>query len=149
MTWVGRFVFAVVSISFIELVLLIWVSEQTSFLFALAGCILTGLLGGWLVRRQGLMTWLTVQKQLSMGKIPTAEITAGLLILIAAAFLLTPGFVTDLVGFLLLVPKFRLNLSGALLIRLKQRRSGEPSSNATIIDIPEEDVTISSPSRNP
>lgn len=67
----------------------------------------TAFLGSWLVSRQGRATWTQVRSQFDTGRIPGAAIAHGAMILIAGAFLLTPGLLTDATGFLLLIPAVR------------------------------------------
>ncbi len=73
-------------------------------------CFITAMIGGFLVRLQGLGTLMKAQNNLRTGKIPLNEIFNGFCIVIAGALLITPGFVTDFVGFLLLIPVFRVFL---------------------------------------
>jgi len=69
--------------------------------------IITGIVGASLARAQGVACVNRIQAELSRGKVPTVEMGGGLLLLIAAVLLVTPGILTDMVGFLLLVPAFR------------------------------------------
>lgn len=69
--------------------------------------VLTGLLGMLLVRAEGRHTLRRLQLKLSSGRLPTDELLDGGLLIAAGAFLLTPGLVTDAVGFLLAVPPTR------------------------------------------
>ena len=64
-------------------------------------------LGAYMARREGLRIWIDVQEKLKQGAMPGNEMIEGLLILVAGAFLLTPGFMTDAAGFALLVPPVR------------------------------------------
>lgn len=72
--------------------------------------ILTGVVGAWLAKQQGLQVLQLVQVQLSRGQMPTDALIDGVLVLVGAILLLTPGFVTDSVGFFLLVPYTRMIL---------------------------------------
>jgi UPF0716 protein FxsA len=69
--------------------------------------VLTGVLGAALARQQGLRVLFEVQKDLSRGVMPTDKLVDGLLILVAGVVLLTPGFITDAIGFLVLWPTGR------------------------------------------
>ncbi|WP_026701407.1 FxsA family protein [Salibacterium aidingense] len=69
--------------------------------------ILTGLLGAWLARKEGLETIRTAQLQMQNGEVPGSLVLDGLCILVGGAVLLTPGFITDLIGFFLLIPYTR------------------------------------------
>ena len=69
--------------------------------------VLTGLLGMLLVRAEGRSTIRSTQRKLATGDVPTNELLDGGLLIAADAFLLTPGLVTDVIGFLLAVPVTR------------------------------------------
>ncbi|MFT4415147.1 FxsA family protein [Fredinandcohnia humi] len=66
--------------------------------------ILTGVLGAWLAKKEGLETLRRAQEQMSYGQVPGHAIMDGICILVGAVLLLTPGFITDLTGLILLVP---------------------------------------------
>ena len=70
--------------------------------------ITTGVIGAWLARWQGLGVLRRVTSDLNEGRLPADALIDGLLILIAGAVLLTPGLITDALGFLLLVPQSRI-----------------------------------------
>lgn len=67
----------------------------------------TGVLGAWLARREGSEAIQKVNRQMQTGQMPGDAILDGLCILIGGVVLLTPGFITDAVGFLLLIPATR------------------------------------------
>ncbi len=69
--------------------------------------IASGVIGAWLAKQQGLQVLRLVQVQLSRGQMPTDALLDGVLILVGAVLLLTPGFFTDLIGFVFLVPFIR------------------------------------------
>ena len=69
--------------------------------------IFTGIIGAYLAKREGLQTIRRMQEQLSHGEIPGEAVIDGICILIGGALLVTPGFITDLTGFLLLLPPTR------------------------------------------
>ncbi len=101
-----------------ELALLIRLYQATDLGTTLAVVILTGIVGAALARRQGLETWYRIERRLSERQPPTAELMDGLMIFIAGALLITPGMMTDAVGFLLLIPPVRKLLRGWLARRL-------------------------------
>jgi UPF0716 protein FxsA len=72
--------------------------------------ILTAVVGTALLRIQGLSTIARARESLEAGQLPVAEVFDGLCLLIGGALLLTPGFITDALGFLLLIPPVRLLL---------------------------------------
>lgn len=73
----------------------------------LAIVILTGFIGASLVRRQGWSVWQSAKDRLAEGSVPTDELAHGAMLLVAGAFLIAPGFLTDLTGFALLLPPVR------------------------------------------
>jgi UPF0716 protein FxsA len=74
--------------------------------------IFTGVLGAWLAKREGLHTIRLAQLQLQQGQIPSGVILDGLCILVGGVVLLTPGFITDALGFFLLFPSTRAIAKG-------------------------------------
>ena len=104
----------------VELILLIKLGGMIGVLPTIAVIVITGALGATLARWQGLGVLRNVQNELARGGLPAGSLVDGLIILIAAALLMTPGFLTDLVGFLCLVPGFRTVLKTALWKRLEK-----------------------------
>ena len=94
-------------IPIIEIYLLIEIGSMFGALTAVALVILTGFLGAFLARLQGLQTLYRIQESLREGRMPSGELLDALLIGIAGLVLLTPGFLTDSAGFLLLIPATR------------------------------------------
>jgi UPF0716 protein FxsA len=109
----------------VELVLLIQLGRVVGLASTLALVLFTGVLGASLARWQGLATLRRVQAEMAEGRVPAAALVDGLLILVAGALLLTPGLLTDALGFLLLVPPSRAvvrrGLSRALRGRIRSR----------------------------
>src|SRR3954465_3590182 len=77
------------------------------------------LLGAWLLRAQGRAVWQRFQGTMQSGRVPHREVFDGVLVIFGGAFLITPGFLTDIVGLLLLLPPTR-----ALFRRWLIRRGG-------------------------
>jgi UPF0716 protein FxsA len=91
-----------------ELALLVQLTRLWDSLLLTIGIVLaTGLIGAALARHEGLRVWHRIEGSLAAGQIPGNSLLDGLLILIAAALLITPGLMTDAVGFLLLIPPTR------------------------------------------
>lgn len=65
------------------------------------------LLGAWLAKREGIAAWRRFTGTLAQGRLPSAEIQDGAMILFGAALLLTPGFLTDFLGMAMLIPGLR------------------------------------------
>jgi len=91
----------------IELVLLLVLADNTSWQFTVGLIIITGFIGAALARHEGLRCYRRIQEQLASGRLPGDSMMDGLMILVAGALLVTPGVLTDLVGFALLFPPFR------------------------------------------
>lgn len=83
--------------------------------------VVTGILGAWLARREGLKVLRRIQADLNAGVMPTAAIVNGVLILAAGLVLVTPGILTDLCGFGLLVPPIRAWVQRRLTEAFKKR----------------------------
>ena len=75
------------------------------------------LIGAWLMKSQGRVVWRRFNAALAEGRAPTREVFDGVFVIFGGAFLITPGFLTDVIGFLLLVPPTR-----ALIRRAASRR---------------------------
>lgn len=70
--------------------------------------ILTGVLGAWLAKQQGMQVMRNFRWELSRGQMPTDTILDGILVIVGGVLLLTPGFVTDVVGLVFLIPYTRM-----------------------------------------
>lgn len=83
-------------------------------------------LGAWLVQREGRRAWQALAQTLASGRMPIGELADGMLILIGGTLLLTPGFITDLLGFALVIP-FTRPISRVIVIRLIAPRLTRPT----------------------
>lgn len=97
----------VVGIPLIELAVLIWVGGRIGVLPTIALVIATAVVGVALVRVQGLAALARAQAYLAANRFPAGEAFDGFFLLLAGAFLLMPGFITDTIGLLLLIPPLR------------------------------------------
>ncbi len=140
----------------VELALLIQLGQVVGLPATLALIIFTGALGAFLARRQGLAVVAQVRGEMAEGRIPAGPIVDGVIILLAAAVLMTPGVLTDLGGFLCLVPVFRRWLKGRLKRRFERavRRGdaavsvdlgGSPFASREVRDVTPRDDRIDSP----
>lgn len=114
----------------VELALLVQIGQRIGLGPTIALVLLTGVLGAWLTRLQGLRVLGRVRSELEQGRMPAAELVDGLLIVIAGAVLLTPGLLTDLCGFFLLVPAGRRVIRRAVTRAFRGRVQG----GATVMD---------------
>lgn len=98
------------------------VSGKTLGVFpTIALIIVTGVVGAYLAKREGLQTIKRAQEQLAYGQIPGESVLDGICILIGGTLLLTPGFITDVVGFLLLFPPSRKPFKYFMIKALRKR----------------------------
>jgi UPF0716 protein FxsA len=95
------------AVPIVELALLIRIGRAISVGPTIALVLLTGVVGAALARHQGIRTLGRIQSELAAGKMPTGPMVDGLLILAAGLLLVTPGVLTDGVGFALLIPPVR------------------------------------------
>ena len=91
----------------VELMILIRLSTLVGFPPTLLLILATGILGASLARWQGLRTTSRIRQEMAQGKVPGEALVDGALILVAGAVLLTPGILTDALGFALLIPVIR------------------------------------------
>ena len=96
-----KLILAFTIIPIVEIYLLIEIGSIFGPLTAITLVILTGFLGAFMARMQGLQTLFRIQESLREGRMPSGELLEALLIVIAGLVLLTPGFLTDSAGFLL------------------------------------------------
>lgn len=94
-------------IPLIEIYILIQVGSVIGAPLTIVSVVFTAVLGAYLIRRQGFKTFARFQGKLQSGEIPAQEMVDGFCLLIAGAFLMTPGFFTDAMGFALLIPPVR------------------------------------------
>jgi UPF0716 protein FxsA len=126
-----------------EFTILYWIGERSGLLATIGLVIGTGILGAAIARRQGVATVARMQRELSEGVMPADSIFDGVLILLAAVLLITPGVITDSLGFLLLVPPVRSfvkhRLRGRFIHRIDEPIIGQVSTtdaaNDRIIDV--------------
>ncbi len=102
-----------------ELYLLIEVGKRIGTLNTISIIIFTGILGAYLVKHQGFMILRKIQNDLNEGTIPEDSLIQGAIILTGGILLLTPGFATDIAGFIFLIPVSRNVVKKYLLKWLK------------------------------
>jgi len=100
----GRLILLFLLTPAVELALLIQVDQVIGFWATIGLIIVTGIVGSHLARREGLSTWRRLNNRLQSGDLPGAELADGVIILVAGALLITPGILTDVIGFLGLIP---------------------------------------------
>lgn len=105
----------------IELGLLIQVDKLIGFGPTVGLILATGIVGSYLARREGVNTWRRLNKRLNTGDLPGRELIDGVIILVSGALLVTPGVLTDVVGFLGLIPPSRSLIRKYLMRRFQSK----------------------------
>ncbi|MCC6437090.1 MAG: FxsA family protein [Acidimicrobiales bacterium] len=108
----------------VELYVIVQVAQGFGVLPTIVLVMVVSAVGAWLCKREGLGLIRRVQREVEAGRVPTSALIDGFLVLFAGALLLTPGFVTDLLGLALLLPPVRLAVRAVLVRRFaaKARR---------------------------
>lgn len=110
----------------VELAVILQIGSAFGVLNTIGLLILSGVVGGWLMKREGIGVARRVQQALAEGRVPGSELIDAFLILFGGALMLTPGFVTDGVGMLLLLPPVRIVVRGVVRRRFSARVLGGP-----------------------
>ena len=108
-------------IPIIEVVLFITIGKYIGLWNTILIIIITGIIGAVIVRNQGIATLKKGLEEIKSNKIPLQSILEGIAILISSAFLLTPGFLTDVLGIILLIPMLRLKIMIFIIEYLKKK----------------------------
>lgn len=112
------FLFLFIVMPIAEMAVLIKVGGLIGVLNTVGLVLLTAVIGAWLLRQQGLATLLKANQRLNSGELPAKEVAEGLILAVGGALLLTPGFITDTIGFLCLLPGSRHWLASQALKRM-------------------------------
>ena len=105
------FLILFITIPLVEIAILIKIGKIIGAGYTIALVIGTAFLGVSLLRIQGISTLAKVQANVNRGQLPATELIESLILLISGVLLLTPGFFTDMLGFLMLVPMLRQRLA--------------------------------------
>ena len=125
--------FILLTVPLVEIYLLIEVGQSIGSIPTVALVIFTAVLGAWLLRWQGLHTLARVQAAVNRGQLPAIELIEGLILIITGVLLLTPGFMTDAIGFAWLIPAVRHGFALRLVNRfIVSRVQGYPAGERTI-----------------
>lgn len=121
---VGLLALLFIAVPIVELYVIVQVAHGLGILPTIALVIVVSAAGAWLCKREGLGLIRRVQREVEAGRVPTSALVDGFLVLFAGALLLTPGFVTDLLGLALLLPPVRFAVRAVLVRRFaaKARR---------------------------
>ena len=115
----------------LEMFILIQVGGIIGAVPTIALVLSTAIVGLHLLRQQGLSTLMRANQKLATGEMPAEEVVEGLMLAVGGALLLTPGFVTDAIGFCCLVPQSRRFLAKKLMAKgiLKATQSSAFNAN--------------------
>lgn len=114
----GYLLLLLLTVPVLELFLIFKLGKLIGFPLTVGFILLTGLIGYTLAKVQGLQVIQKIRTEINQGQMPADSMVDGVIILIAAAVLCTPGYLTDIFGFLLLTPKFREQLKKWLMLRI-------------------------------
>ncbi len=104
-----------------ELAVIIQVGQAIGVWWTIALLIADSILGSALMRSQGRVAWRRFGEATQAGRVPAREVLDGALVIFGGALLLTPGFITDILGLILLIPPTRAVVRGILARRLAHR----------------------------
>ncbi|MDF1851045.1 MAG: FxsA family protein [Verrucomicrobiales bacterium] len=152
----GRLLLLFIGIPVLELLIFLLLGSKIGITPTLAIIVITAILGAYLTKSQGLKALQKYQLAISEGRLPQEEVIDGVLILVAGAVLLTPGFLTDAIGFSLLIPPLRDFFKAVTKAKLKDRVTvvgqdmgapdqSRPQSGPRVINVEAEVVDIPDP----
>jgi UPF0716 protein FxsA len=137
-----------IAVPLAELAVIIQVGEAIGVWWTIGLLVLDSILGWWLMRHQGRVTWRRFNDAMRAGRVPAREVLDGALVIFGGALLLTPGFITDILGFLLLIPPSRAVVRAVLVRRLAHRMvasagprpRGDYDVEGTAVDVDPEQI---------
>ncbi|HVE91592.1 MAG TPA: FxsA family protein [Actinomycetota bacterium] len=127
MTGILAVLFLVVPLA--EIYVLVKVGQVIGVLETIGLLVVVSIAGAWLAKREGLGVYRRFREQVGQGRVPGAEIVDGVLVIMAGAMLLTPGFLTDVAALVLLLPPVRASVRRALM-RFATGRVGARLANS-------------------
>jgi UPF0716 protein FxsA len=110
-----------IAVPIAELAVIIQVGQAIGVWWTIALLLADSILGSWLMRHQGRSAWRRFNVVVQEGRVPAREVLDGALVIFGGALLLTPGFITDILGLILLIPPTRALVRGILARRLAHR----------------------------
>jgi UPF0716 protein FxsA len=134
-----------------EIATFVAVGSKIGVLATIALVLATAITGATLLRIQGLGTLGRIQAQMDRGQMPSRDLVHGVMIMVAGLLLLTPGFITDTLGFLLFVPAIRDRawsfLRDRVLVTVQARgyRGSAQREERRTIDLDDDDYTRTDP----
>ena len=126
--------FLLLIVPVVEISVFIAIGDRIGIFYTVMLILVTALIGSILLRIEGFRILREIQKDVAAGKVPTKELSNGVMILIAGVLLLTPGFVTDAIGFLLFLPPVRTAIRAFFISRIKLQTTSTDSGFGTGFD---------------
>lgn len=117
--WLVALVF--VGVPLLEIYLLVQLGQVVGAWWTIAILLAAGILGSYLVKREGSRAWRALRSALASGRMPATELADGALVLVGGTLLVTPGFATDAVGLFCILP-FTRPVARRVLARVIGRR---------------------------
>jgi UPF0716 protein FxsA len=102
----------------LEIYMLLQIGAAIGVVPTIFSVVATAVIGSWLLRQQGFSTLQRLQQSMAQGTLPAKELIEGPILMVGGALLLTPGFVTDAIGFLCLIPTSRQKIVNYVLKHL-------------------------------
>lgn len=121
------FFIAFIVVPFVELWLILWVTDnvfgggKTGAALVIALLIGSSLLGAFLLRSQGRAVWGQFRETLDAGRLPAREVIDGMFVIVGGVLLMTPGFISDVFGLMMLLPPTRRVFGGWAMMLLSTR----------------------------
>src|SRR6185436_563258 len=110
-----------IAVPIAELAVIIQVGQAIGIWWTIGLLIADSILGSWLMRHQGRASWRRFNETVAAGGVPAREVLDGALVIFGGALLLTPGFLTDILGLILLIPPSRALVRKIVARRLQHR----------------------------
>ena len=102
-----KLVAVLVGVPLIDLGAILLMSHYTNAWITLSTVVICGVLGAYLVRREGIRTWNSLRQEIARGQMPETPLLDAVLVLVSGVLLMTPGPFTDALGLILLLPPVR------------------------------------------
>ena len=128
-----------VAVPLLEIALFILIGQRIGVLATLFGVLLSSVVGGLVLRWQGLSALRQLQATVNRGELPGRQVADAMLIGLGAALMIVPGYFTTLVGLLLVIPPVRGLIYGALARRFRVVTQPAPASDPHLIDLSGDD----------
>lgn len=111
-----------ISVPLIEIYLLIHIGNEIGAIYTIILILITAVIGAVLLKHQGISVWFRIKQDLAQGRLPAISLLEGLVLCIAGALLLTPGFFTDAIGFFCMLSPIRIHFALLILKKLNMIR---------------------------